>query len=403
MERRSILKGFALGGMGAGALALGQNASAIAVEGSQSSAAFAALLQTLGEIERTYLTPEYGVMTPQAQAEGRRYLAHLLMAAISFQNDADPDRPWWRPFITPYQKLLGDNPDAFYFTCSVNPMRRYIIRGNVVGAAYTSFSVERNADDSATSRGVGATLNDTQFDVAPDGSYEIAVGGPPRARNWLSLGDDGGAIVSRHYFERERSVAADPTMAIPLSIAPLDTPPPPSPPDDASVAAGLRRVARFVQAGTQVFVRPGQPMPPYVSATPNVFVRPDRSFSNATTGFAAVDNVYLAAPFVLGPDEALVMTGRFPRCRFANVVLWNRFFQTLDYLHRRVSLNRRQIQYEADGSFRIVLAARDPGVPNWLDTEGRAFGQIFWRFQLPEEDIAPIETALVPIDSLRPT
>jgi hypothetical protein len=24
-------------------------------------------------------------------------------------------------------------------------------------------------------------------------------------------------------------------------------------------------------------------------------------------------------------------------------------------------------------------------VPNWLDTEGRPFGTIFWRFQMPEE------------------
>jgi hypothetical protein len=34
-----------------------------------------------------------------------------------------------------------------------------------------------------------------------------------------------------------------------------------------------------------------------------------------------------------------------------------------------------------------VIAHRDPGVPNWLDTEGRPFGMVFWRFFLAEGEI----------------
>jgi hypothetical protein len=44
---------------------------------------------------------------------------------------------------------------------------------------------------------------------------------------------------------------------------------------------------------------------------------------------------------------------------------------------------------EDDGSFRIVLSHQNPGVPNWLDTEGRPFGLVFWRYMLP---IGPITT-----------
>jgi len=55
------------------------------------------------------------------------------------------------------------------------------------------------------------------------------------------------------------------------------------------------------------------------------------------------------APYVIGPDQALVFTGRWPRCRFANVSLWNRHMMTFDYANRRVSLNRRQTQLEKDG------------------------------------------------------
>jgi len=48
-----------------------------------------------------------------------------------------------------------------------------------------------------------------------------------------------------------------------------------------------------------------------------------------------------------------------------------------------------------DGSVRIVLAHRDPGVPNWLGTQGRPSGMLFWRFVLPEGPIAPLKAQVV--------
>src|SRR4029450_5500666 len=96
----------------------------------------------------------------------------------------------------------------------------------------------------------------------------------------------------------------------------------------------------------------------------------------------AIDAIYAMAPFFFGQDEALVMTGRWPECRCANVSLWNRFLQTLDYANRPVSRNRVQTTLEKDGSFRMVLAHRDPGHPNWIDSEGRLFGVGFCGFML---------------------
>ena len=70
------------------------------------------------------------------------------------------------------------------------------------------------------------------------------------------------------------------------------------------------------------------------------------------------------------------------------------------YRHRRVSLNRKQMQLGRDGSFRIVVAHRDPGVPNWIDGAGRTTGTIFMRFLLPEGEIAQPTTRVVAVDSL---
>ena len=94
------------------------------------------------------------------------------------------------------------------------------------------------------------------------------------------------------------------------------------------------------------------------------------------------------------------MEGRFPPCAFANVVLWNQQLAAFEYRDRRVSLNRVQTKLEPDGSFRMVIAHRDPGVPNWLDTEGHAEGTMFWRFLLPEAKPEKPRCRVVPVGSL---
>ena len=105
--------------------------------------------------------------------------------------------------------------------------------------------------------------------------------------------------------------------------------------------------------------------------------------------------------YVLGPDQALVMAGRFPECKFANVCLWNRYIQSYDYNNRRISLNRAQTKLEADGRYRLVIAHEDPGVPNWIDTEGRPFGMVYWRFLLPMGEVETPSAEVVDLATLR--
>jgi len=82
-------------------------------------------------------------------------------------------------------------------------------------------------------------------------------------------------------------------------------------------------------------------------------------------------------------------------------VLFNNHMQTPNHDRRLVSLNRVQTVSEDDGSFRMVLAHRDPGVANWLDTRGLPHGTMFWRFLLPEEQPHDLDTEVVQLDSLR--
>jgi len=106
------------------------------------------------------------------------------------------------------------------------------------------------------------------------------------------------------------------------------------------------------------------------------------------------------APHPVAPDQALVMSGRFPPCRYAGLVLWSRSRESLEYRHRQVSLNRAQTRQEPDGSWRMVVAHRDPGVANGLDAGGRTHGTLYWRFLLPEGPVETPRTELVALDAL---
>lgn len=352
---------------------------------SQSRAAFEELLATMHEVADRFCGPEWGMATPEDEAGALRLVANLLEGGLVGHFDDDPRQPVFRQIVTSTRKSLGDNADALYFDAPVTAEHTYRVRGRTAGAVYVSFTVEAGGAGGAFPERTAGVLNDAQFDVGADGSFEIRLGGTPRDRNWLALDVGASRVTSRHYFEQARSPAIPPCPDVALEIELADPIPPLPPPSDASVAEGLRRVSRYVRSRSLDQPKPGQALQPaFVSREPNVFPPPTPPGDHP---LAASDAAYSMAPYILGPDEALVLTGQWPACRCANVSLWNRHLQTYDYAHRRVSLNRAQTRLETDGSFRIVVAHTDPGSVNWLDTEGRPFGLVFWRYILPEDGI----------------
>jgi hypothetical protein len=115
---------------------------------------------------------------------------------------------------------------------------------------------------------------------------------------------------------------------------------------------------------------------------------------------AAAENVTVWGSWELGDDEALVIEVTPPESLYWSVSLGNYWWETIDYANHQSSLNGHQAVIDDDGAFRAVVAHRDPGVANWLDTAGHGCGPAIFRW-VRSAGAPPVpDTRVVRLDEL---
>jgi hypothetical protein len=368
----------------------------------QSRAALRELLELIGEIDQRWISPEWNFHTEEDVVEAHRALMHFLEWGLVGLFERDPFTPSFRRIATPTRSIVGDNPDTIYYDASIRGDLEYYIRGEALGAVYISATIEAGSEGWGNMQNrISNALNDTNLDIDEHGQFELRMGGKPESRNWLALPEDAIAVTIRHYFENETSAANDPSLdpAIHIEVVGGDDESTAPKVSDQCVSDGIRRVAALLH--TLTIGRPTMkdgPEVAFVSRVPNQFPRP--AFPGEV-GLAAPDSAYSMAPFLIGPDEALVVRGHWPNCRYGSICLMNRHIEILDYRNRQVALNRKQAILDDDGGVTIVVSHRDPGVPNWLDTEGRSYGLMQWRYLLPAGEMHTPVAELVPFNKIK--
>ncbi len=357
----------------------------------ETTAAFAELLEVLRSGEAAFLDGPRAVDDLSA-LEGYRWLTEILSVALDcflWSDDARPRMVAIDGPNLPTRKWGGDNADAYYYFAPVDPARAYRVRGRRGDSCYFSVTVYGGPRDGRWSNRIVATLNDREMTIDNEGRFEIVLSAerPAGAVNWLKLDPDSVALLTRDY-------VVDPGRDRPAtwSIETLETAPPPRL-SDADVAARFRSAANFLRELINI-----NPLP----VNPDLINQVDQPYPvpQQTYGWAAGDASYAMGRFELAEDEALAIEGRSPECAFWNMCLWNPFMQTFDYRYERVTINGGQVEYEPDGSWRIVVSERDPGAPNWVSTAGHRSGVIWFRWFLPSELPQRPSARVVRIDEL---
>jgi hypothetical protein len=348
----------------------------------ETSKAFHELLELVKGIDQKFFEGPTALTAEADVLDGYRWIPTLMQVALDAFVWADPNNPMFVEIVGPYKKWGGDNSDALYYYAPVDPNRTYRVRGQRGDAAYLSLTVYGGPNDGRYSDRIVGIANDRDMQIEDDGSFELILSPKEHAGNWIQLEPDAVCAITRDYL-------VDPVRGKRASWSIEATEPAPPPrPTDAEMAARFRAAATFIQ--DQLSYTPMPMLPPNQLQDP--YPVPE-----VTRGWAAGDASYSMGSFELSEDQALVIRGRSPECAFWNLCLWNPFLHSYDYRYERVTINSGQVQYEADGSWMIVVSRRDPGARNWVSTADHERGLLWFRWFLPEETPEPLSAEVVPL------
>jgi hypothetical protein len=328
-------------------------------DGWATSAVFHELIDQLRSLEDKLFDGPNTPLDYQGVLEGYKWIFSILQVGLDAHVWADPAKPRFVDIVGPYKKWGGDNADAFYLYAPIDPNRRYRVRGKRNDSVYLSVTVYGGPSDGRYSERIVSTVNDRMLEFDAEGRFEFVVESAP----------DAVCAITRDYVVNP---ATDRRSEFVIEC--LD-PPPTYREDDADLAR------RFTAALT--WLRDQANIVPLGLGEPNSVDAP-YPVPTTTFGWAAGDAAYAMGSFDLADDEALLIEGRSPECAFWNLCLWNPFLHTYNYDYEQVTINGGQVQYESDGSWKIVVAARDPGQPNWLSTAGHPRGRLWFRWFHPD-------------------
>jgi hypothetical protein len=317
------------------------------------------------------------------RVDALRFLTQNLGQAFDLALETRDTRyPALHAFCGPTRKLGGDCADFTYQQAWIDGESSYRIVGQRGTARFLNITVQGPRPDRT---GVlhepfgdvpEANLSGEQLATAPDGSFEVFVGGAAREENWLPTTAGSRKVFIRQGFDswQERP------SRLRIERIGMDSPKPlPTPQQmtDAIAWAGDFVTGLMNDWPEFPFTYGG------VDAEhPNTFPGVSADGDDAKRGRAAV-NMHWA----LARDEALVI--EFD----AHAGLWmltnmGVFFTSMDFLYRPVSYTPSRTAVDRDGKVRLVLSHLDPGYHNWMDTQGFERGNVTYRHMLEGQPAA---------------
>ena len=320
------------------------------------------------------------------RAEGLRYVTRLARAFMrSALEDADPALA---RLNLESPKIGLDNPDYVYGSARLSSAFEYRLRGRMNDAQL--LGVGTYSGGLGTPKGLinDGYLSSSDFVVEADGSFEIAISREQREKNWLPMSDDSNQLTIRQTVLRRRT-----DTPATLALERVDAGAPPAPLDPERFTRGLARAGGMVQGVVGQFLgwtRAFQEHAYEIRELDPKFLRVAQGDPNTR---------YFYSYWTLEPDEAFVIEFVPPACDYWNLQIGNHWLESFDFLHYDTHVNHATAELSEDGAVRIVVARRDPGVANWLDTAGHDRGGLALRFVAADE-IPETKTRVVKLADL---
>jgi hypothetical protein len=335
---------------------------------------------------------------PLHRAEAYRFLTQNLGQAFDLALETkDPAFPQIHYFTHPTMKLGGDVSDFTYRQAWISGDHTYRITGRKGTARWFNLTVQGpkpakipGTDFPPLHEPFGdvpeANIFGHQIKADADGNFDLYIGGPERSENWLPT-----TPGSRKLFIREAFDAWGETpTTLTIERVGVDSPRPMATPE--------RMIEAFEWAGDFVEgIMRDWPEHSWMTSggvcdpnQRNAFPA-DKSANDANDakrGRMAANMIWR-----LAPDEALIveMDNHDGFWLFGMGAV---FGQSLDFLNRSTSFAPARAKVDDDNVVRMVIAHDDPGVHNWLDTQGFSDGNLGYR-NLMSQNPATFRTKLV--------
>jgi hypothetical protein len=312
-------------------------------------------------------------------------LLGALMDAYLTRVCGDPDFPTFVPCCGFFQRTGSPNPDAVYRRAPIDAGGTYRLTGER-GTAW-QVTVMPFAEPSMRSF--------PPFDLSdvargPNGAVDVILSRERPAAytgDWWPL-EPGMASLWLRSVSDQWGAQSEPRVA----ITRLDAPSRPRPPSGAvgeqlaSIAARVERVVEYGVHHVDELASEG-------------FVNKLKLVDYGASGGMPLQ-WYHEGVFDLADDETLLVEARLPEdCTYFSWSLTDRMLVTLDWVHACTSLNRSQATLDDDGVLRVVVAGKDPGVRNWMDTTGYRTGVLQCR-EIGSTQPSTITSRVVPLQSL---
>ncbi|MCB1676916.1 MAG: DUF1214 domain-containing protein [Halioglobus sp.] len=321
--------------------------------------------------------------------EGFRYLTHLLSFSMQMEIESgNTSYPAFTRYEQPHNQWGGPNPDNTYLRAHIDPDKTYRVWGNLKGIRQAILSLHEG-DLQQEKFGVYSEQSLHDWDVGADGEFELWVSKDRHSGNWMPMHDKA-RIFGIRVYQSDWEKDASPAFHIECIDTGRVSPPPMAP---GELAAGLERSIHWIKDSVTY----------WNTRTKQGWARAEKNtVAPAVSVPGGADNmIYGKCYWDLREDEALVLTGEVPDAEFWNYCIHTQaWLQSGDMANRQVSLNGHQMYIDQDGRYRLVLSARDPGTPNWIDSESRPTGLLVYRYVWSKSSPTP-QARKVKVDDVR--